>query len=231
MRFAEITKENVKPEVLAIIPARGGSKGIPRKNLQMLGSKPLVAWAVETALAERGISRVVVSTDDPEIASVARDYGAEVPFLRGDGISGDRAEIAQALSHVREGLFKREGYAPTHQLVLYPTHPFRRASTLSAVVDTLCSGYQTVNTVKRMDFANERYFYEREGRLLPYGDNRLVPYVRTYGYAAGRALRFSANGHYQYVLTDDVELIDIDTWADLELAREVVNHNLFDSAS
>ena len=80
-----------RPEVLALIPARGGSKGIPRKNLLMLAGRPLIHYSIEQALASTRITRTIVSTDDDEIAKVARDAGAEVPFMR-------PAEYAQDLS-------------------------------------------------------------------------------------------------------------------------------------
>ena len=81
-----------RPEVLALIPARGGSKSIPRKNLLMLAGKPLIAYSIEQALASRHITRTIVSTDDEEIAAVARAHGAEVPFMR-------PAAFAQDLLH------------------------------------------------------------------------------------------------------------------------------------
>ncbi|THB70909.1 MAG: hypothetical protein D6E12_01965, partial [Desulfovibrio sp.] len=87
-----------RQEVLAIIPARGGSKGIHRKNLQPLGGVPLLAWSIDAALRARNVTRVIVSTEDPDIADTARDYGAEVPFLRPAKIAGDRALVHEAVN-------------------------------------------------------------------------------------------------------------------------------------
>ena len=221
-----------RPEVLAIIPARGGSKGLPRKNALMLGDRPLVAWSVSVARAARNITRVVVSTDDPEIADIAREYGAEVPFLRPAHLSGDRADVGLALQHIRNGLFERERYRSLGQGALSPPHPCRRRSTIDHLVDTRLAGYETVSTVRRIDTPQERFFCEEGGLLHPYGEAEvamaLAPHVRTYGYCYGRYLDFSAAGHYQHVLTDPVELIDIDAEEDLELARKVLEHKLFD---
>lgn len=228
-----ISAQSVSPnEVLAIIPARGGSKGLPRKNALMLGDRPLVAWSVCVALAARNITRVIVSTDDPEIADIARQYGAEVPFLRPASLSGDRAEVSQALQHIRNSLFEREQYRPEAQVVFYPTHPFRKRTTVERLVDRLLAGHETISTVRRIDTPTQRYFQKHEDRLAPYDDAAsamlAVPLVRTYGYCYGRSLVFSSFGHYQHALTDPVELIDIDAREDLELARKVMEHKLFD---
>ncbi len=98
-------------EILAIIPARGGSKGIPRKNVLPLAGKPLIAHNIAAALASHLVTRVVVSTDDAEIAAVARDHGAEV-VMRPDALAGDVARSEDALLHVLDTLEEAEGYRP-----------------------------------------------------------------------------------------------------------------------
>src|SRR3989337_3606707 len=85
--------------VLAVIPARGGSKGIFRKNIALLGGKPLIAYSIIAALRSRLIDRIVVSTDDEEIADIAKHYGAEVPFMRPKEMAGDRASVSDAVEH------------------------------------------------------------------------------------------------------------------------------------
>jgi CMP-N-acetylneuraminic acid synthetase len=82
-------------KVLAIIPARGGSKGIPRKNIRDLCGKPLIAYSIEAAIKSRLINRVIVSTDDEEIAEISKSFGAEVPFMRPVCLAEDRSEQAQ----------------------------------------------------------------------------------------------------------------------------------------
>lgn len=84
--------------ILIMIPARGGSKGVPRKNVKAFAGKPLIAWAVEKALASK-IGKCIVSTDDPEIANIAEQYGAEIPFLRPADISNDTANLLQVAAH------------------------------------------------------------------------------------------------------------------------------------
>src|SRR5262249_54197291 len=107
-------------ECVAIIPARGGSKGIPRKNLLPVAGRPLMSYVLGEALAARRVSRVVVSTDDPDIGSVARAAGAGV-VERPAEISGDTASSEAALTHVLSELEKREAYRPDLLVMLQCT--------------------------------------------------------------------------------------------------------------
>jgi N-acylneuraminate cytidylyltransferase len=122
--------------VLAIIPARGGSKGIPRKNLIPLAGRPLVAYSIETARQAKGIHRVVVSTEDPEIAAVSRGYGAEV-VERPVQISGDNASSESALLHVLEHLQWNENYTPDLIVFLQCTSPLTQADDIEGTVESL----------------------------------------------------------------------------------------------
>ena len=115
---------------LAIIPARGGSKGIPRKNIKDIAGKPLIAWSIEHALDADCIDRVLVTTDDEEIATIAKEYGAEVPFLRPSAISGDTATTESAVLHVLEWLYKEESYQPDNVFLLQATSPVRNAGVI-----------------------------------------------------------------------------------------------------
>lgn len=110
---------------LAIIPARGGSKGIPRKNIKEIAGKPLIAWSIEHALAANCIDRVLVTTDDIEIAEIAKRYGADVPFLRPESLSGDTATTESAVLHALEWLDTNEGYYPENVFLLQATSPVR----------------------------------------------------------------------------------------------------------
>ena len=84
---------------LAVIPARGGSKGIPKKNIAPVAGKPLIAWTIEAALQSKKIQRVVVSTDDNEIAEVSRKFGAEVPFMRPNELAQDQTPSLPVIQH------------------------------------------------------------------------------------------------------------------------------------
>jgi N-acylneuraminate cytidylyltransferase len=135
----EVAGIGVTPEarsILAIIPARGGSKGIPRKNVRMLAGKPLLAHSIEHALAARCVDRVVVSTDDDEIAAVGLQWGAEV-VRRPAEISGDTASSESALLHVLDHLRDAEQYEPDLVVFLQATSPIRPDGCLDEAVATL----------------------------------------------------------------------------------------------
>ena len=101
-----------RPSILGLIVARGGSKSIPRKNIRPVGGKPLIAYTVEAALASGCLDRVVLSTDDPEIADVAKKYGAEVSFMRPAEMAGDASPVIDAALHAFQGLEKNEKKVP-----------------------------------------------------------------------------------------------------------------------
>ncbi len=124
-------------KVLALVPARGGSKGIPRKNLQLLGGKPLVAHAIQTGLAASRVSRVVCSTDDEEVADVARAAGAEVPFLRPAELAGDASEDWPVFFHALEWLERHEGWQPDLVVNLRPTSPLRQPHHVDDAIELL----------------------------------------------------------------------------------------------
>lgn len=111
--------------IVAIIPARGGSKGLIRKNVLPLNGKPLIAYSIEAALKLKEVKRVIVSTDDQEIADIAKKYGAEVPFLRPESLASDTATTIDVLKHTIEFLKEEEGYSTDHVLLLQPTSPLR----------------------------------------------------------------------------------------------------------
>jgi N-acylneuraminate cytidylyltransferase len=118
---------------LAIIPARGGSKGLPHKNLHNMVGKPLVAWSIEQALACHSIDRVVVSTDSRVIADTALQFGAEVPFLRPAELALDTTPTEPVLIHAVTELAKT-GYEPDAIILLQPTSPYRRFDSLKRAI-------------------------------------------------------------------------------------------------
>jgi N-acylneuraminate cytidylyltransferase len=124
-------------EVLAIIPARGGSKSIPRKNILDFAGTPLIAYSIAAGLAAETIKRVIVSTDDREIAATARDYGADVPFIRPEDISRDDTPDLPVFKHALEWLTSNENYQPELIVQLRPTSPFRRVEHINQAVWSL----------------------------------------------------------------------------------------------
>jgi len=134
--------------VLALVPARGGSKGIPRKNLQLLAGKPLVVHAIETGLAARLVSRVVCSTDDEEIAEIARQAGAEVPFRRPPELAQDVSEDWPVFVHALEWLEREDGWQPDLIVNLRPTSPLRRPRHVDEAIELLLrTGADSVKAV------------------------------------------------------------------------------------
>lgn len=123
-----------KTEVLAIIPARGGSKSIPRKNIRPFAGHPLIAYSISAGLAAETVTRVIVSTDDEEIAAISRRYGAETPFLRPAEFSEDNTPDLPVFQHALEWLHKNEDYLPEIVVQLRPTSPFRRVQHIDQAV-------------------------------------------------------------------------------------------------
>jgi CMP-N,N'-diacetyllegionaminic acid synthase len=123
--------------ILGLIPARGGSQGIPRKNLAPLAGEPLIAHTIKAALAARTLSRVLVSTDDEEIAATARQYGAEVPFLRPGELATDAAPALAVMRHAVQWLVEQEDWPCQVVVYLQPTSPLRRAEHIDAAVELL----------------------------------------------------------------------------------------------
>jgi len=124
---------------VAFIPARGGSKGVPQKNIKMLAGKPLIAWSIEQALAADSIDRVIVSTDCHEIAEVSKTYGAEVPFLRPESISGDEATTESAMLHCCEYL-KNKNEFPEMFVLIQATSPIRSEGQLDKAIEVFKQG-------------------------------------------------------------------------------------------
>ena len=121
--------------VLGLIPARGGSKGIPRKNLAPLLGKPLIAWTAAAALASRRLDKVVVSTDDDEIAAVARQCGLEVPFMRPESMARDRSGALEVIAHAWREIERGAAAKVDAVVYLQPTSPLRTAAHIDRAVE------------------------------------------------------------------------------------------------
>jgi len=116
-------------KVLGLIPARGGSKGIPRKNIKAMAGKPLIAWTIETALKSRLLASVVVSTDDQEIGEVARSYGAQTPFMRPAELARDDSPGVDPVLHALETLPEFDAV-----LLMQPTSPLRTVDDIDGCI-------------------------------------------------------------------------------------------------
>ncbi|WP_048903612.1 cytidylyltransferase domain-containing protein [Pedobacter sp. V48] len=121
--------------MLAIIPARAGSKGLPGKNIKLLHGKPLIAYTIQAAVSSENISRIIISTDSKEIAEVAVSYGAECPFMRPQYLADDNSRSIDVYQHVIEELEKRDGIFINEFIVLQPTSPFRTAEDIDNAIN------------------------------------------------------------------------------------------------
>ncbi|WP_255577165.1 cytidylyltransferase domain-containing protein [Cryobacterium sp. 1639] len=216
--------------ILCVIPVRGGSKGVPGKNRRLVGGKPLVVWTIEQALAARPALDVLVSTDDPELARIAREAGADVPFLRPDSLAQDETAtepvIVHAIAHRTS-----EGRRPDAVMLLQATSPLRLPGTIDRAVsqfretavdslvgvvpqtpflwrrgDPVLAHYDIDARPRRQELDADGYFYRETGSLYL---TRTEIYEQRHNRLGGDVGLF---------VMVDVEGIDIDTELDLSLA-------------
>jgi N-acylneuraminate cytidylyltransferase len=158
-----------KTEVLALIPARGGSKGIPRKNIRPFAGYPLIAYSIAAGLQAETVTRVVVTTDDEEIAAVARQYGAQTPFMRPAELAGDRTTDLPVFQHAIRWLAEHEGYHPEVVVHLRPTTPIRPPDLLDRAVQMLLA-HPEANSVRGITPAHDTpykmWVVEGEGKPI-----------------------------------------------------------------
>jgi len=162
---------------VALIPARGGSKRMPRKNIAMLGRKPLIAWAIQAAHAAQHISRVIVSTDDAEIAHVARTYGAEVPWMRPAELAQDSTPSIDVILHCARWLVDTQTPAAQYLVLLEPTAPLRTPAQIDEAVAILAmSDADSVVSVSEVPhvFNPEEVVVIDTDHLRPYVDGRTM---------------------------------------------------------
>jgi len=233
-------------KILAVIPARGGSKGIPRKNIVKLGGKPLIAYAIEAAKKSRLINRVIVTTDDKEIARVAKKYGAEAPFLRPKELARDFTPAEPVLKHALEFLNNKESYRPEIIVWLEPPSPFRTAAEVDAAIRIFLADPEadSLRAVCR-PFQNPFKMWVKKGQYLE-------PLIKINGAPLCSRPRqktkevYWQNGHIYLLRYDTImkkgnfygdkilpfimpenKFIDIDSEENLELARLLLKNRLF----
>ena len=166
-------------KLLAVIPARGGSKGIPGKNIKVLGGRPLIAYSISSALEETALSRILVSTEDPEIASVACAFGAEVPFLRPAELAADTTPTLPVLQDILQKL-KIEGEEYDALCLLQPTSPFRLKGFIGeAIQKFIASEADALVSVKKVpaEFNPHWVFEPGPGGFLQLatGEEQIIP--------------------------------------------------------
>lgn len=227
----------VKPSIYAFIFARGGSKGVQRKNIRLLAGKPLMAYAIETALKSEYIDRVIVSTEDAEIADVALQYGAEVPFMRPLELAQDDSPEWEAWRHAVEEMERRHGSDKMDIFVsLPPTSPLRRVEDVDACILAMMeSDADIVITIRKANrhpsfnmVTLDKYGYA--GVLMPLGktfhrrqdfppafDMTTVAYVARPEFI--KSAREMFHGRVKAVVIPEERALDIDTELDFTLAE------------
>ena len=214
---------------VAIIPARGGSKGIPRKNIKELCGKPLIAHIIETALSVEELDRVIVSTEDNEIAATAKKYGAEVPFSRPEELTEDETPTLPVLQHAVKYLAEEENYKPDIVVLLYATSPLLRAESVSEAIRMLKEGeFDSVLSVvedRGHYWIEEADKYERLYPKDPKNRQFERPLFKETGaiYLCRRELLMEENtmvgGKIGFLKMEKAETIDIDEPLDFEITK------------
>lgn len=234
--------------IVGVIPARGGSKGLPGKNIRPLASKPLVAHTIEAARGARLIDRIILTTDSEEIASVGKQYGAEVPFIRPSELATDTAHTPPVLEHAVRYLEEHEGYEVSIIVTLQPTSPLRRPEHIDQAVEKLLSNDQldSVISIKSVTFPPFWMMRIDGERLLPFvGDGtdyslkerQEMPflyqpngavYVTRRGLLRDKGVLFSLyqGGNTGYILMDEDSSIDIDGLVDFVIADNLIQKKL-----
>lgn len=218
--------------MLAIIPARGGSKGLPGKNIRLLNGKPLIAYTVEAALRAKHIDRVIISTDDEEIASVAVQYGAELPFMRPAELASDTAMAIDNYIYTIGRLEIESGTPIDAFVVLQPTSPLRTAEDIDGAIelfdqkgaDSVISYCQEAHPViwhKYLD-AKGRFVDIFESNIKNRQDNRVSYYpngaVYVFKSSVIRERKYYTNKSFAYIMPR-TRSVDIDFIEDFEYAE------------
>lgn len=232
--------------VLGVIPARGGSKGVPGKNIRLLGGKPLLSYTIEAALRSK-IDRTIVSTENKKIAAIAKKYGAEVPFLRPKELATDKASSLSVLLHALHYLEKEELYFPDVVVFLQPTSPFRTSAHIDAGLKLLlASRVDSVIGVCEAEF-HPYYMYWKDGRdnlrefikkkdkplrrqdLPPLfrANDSLIISRRRYFDGAGKNVPCFNPRSMKGLVMDRISSIDINDEFDFLLAELIVKSGLF----
>lgn len=159
--------------VVAVIPARSGSKGVPDKNIKLLAGHPLITYSIAAARLTVSIDRIIVSTDSEEYANIARKYGVEVPFLRPDEISGDTSTDYDFVRHLLDWMLYNEGNLPKYLVHLRPTTPLRNVTYIEAAIERIKrANYATaLRSVHEMSESAYKAFEIEGGCLKSFGSN------------------------------------------------------------
>lgn len=209
---------------IAVIPARGGSKRIPRKNIKLFYGKPIIAYAIEAGINSKYIDRVVVSTDDEEIARIARQYGAEVPFIRSNKNSDDQATLNDVFLEVSSKLSEKGNFC-----MILPTTPLIQLKTIEEAYELLLErDFDTVRPIVRYSYPIQRSLSMKEDQSISFIDEKYYKYRSQdltpafhdagmfYWIKNGATLSSQNRGA---VIVNEMHVQDIDTPIDWKLAE------------
>jgi len=234
-------------KILGLILARGGSVRVPRKNIRPLNGRPLISYIITTAKRSRYINRVVVSTDDEEIARVAREWGAEVPFYRPKEIARDDSPEFYAIEHALNWLRENEGYIPDLVVKLFPTSPFLRPETVDRAIELMlenpdADSLRSVRPCKEHPYKmwviegnRLRSFVPldrkpKDGHSLPYQvlpkvyiQNACIDVIRPSNIWEKKSV---TGDEILPLVMDEVESFDINTELDFFIAEQMIKNNL-----
>jgi CMP-N-acetylneuraminic acid synthetase len=156
-----------KANVIGIIPARGGSKGVPKKNIREIGGFPMIAYSIIIGKLTKNMDRCIVSTDSEEIADVARDYGADLPFLRPSEFATDSSPDIEFFKHAIDWFDKNEGYIPDYWVQLRPTTPLREPEIIEQAIEHMKIHTESTSLVSIHEFPENpgKMFGMQEGYL------------------------------------------------------------------
>lgn len=229
--------------ILAIIPARGGSKGIPKKNIKLLNGKPLIAYTIEECLKSKYIDRVIVSTEDTEIANISLKYGAEVPFLRPQELALDETPGIEPILNVIDTLKKTEKHFSDYTICLQCTSPFRSAYNIDEALELLINSSEDFIVSVCESEISPYWMKKIENRLLKdfvtddkfYCRRQDLPIVYRLNGAiyAGKTNKISMQKNWynesalSYVMKQS-ESIDIDTMLDLKFAEFILKEGYYE---
>lgn len=165
---------------LGIIPARGGSKGLPGKNIKVLNGKPLIAWTIETALKSNYLDEVMVTTDDNEIAKISKDFGAKVPFLRPKLLATDTATTFDAVKHTIDFYKYEMNKEYDYVILLEPTSPLREVQDIDKAIKILInSEADSIVGISRTESQNPAFLVTKDSNGLIYGyENKNIEILR-----------------------------------------------------
>ena len=235
--------------IVGIIPARGGSVGVPLKNIKPLNGKPLIQYTIEAAIESRSLDRIIVSTDHDETASISKSLGAEVPFKRPQDISED-VDTELVLKHAINYLEDEENYKIDAIVLLQPTSPFRKSSTIKECVEL----YKNTDGADSVVSVNNVEGYRPEWMLTIDDNHKVTPYNTPFTHEGQPVIKLAARQSFPVlhrqngsvwvssrdliinhnlvigpnafaVITEEIESVEIDTMVEFIIAESLMSGN------